>query len=191
MDIFDYRSQTVTNTEGVFDGRDDPRDDLGGCFLKLKNLTITEVHTRWDIAYLEEYVRLNMVPRSLRWDVNPQKEDSELPEWFKFFNEAGVNFLQFLIAKKKRKLITLDSEINNIRSKLTPFKGETEYMQKSEALKSILIKEELEQKIKKKRKYNRDIKDYSDNVVFKWQVAPPSRTFIGCHPRGSTSCLHG
>lgn len=173
MDIFEYRSQIVTNTEGVFDGIDDPRDDLAGCFLRLENVTIAEVHTRWDIAYLEEYVRLNMAPRSLRWDVNPQKEDSELAEWFKYFNEAGVNFLQFLIAKKKRKLTTLDLEINNIISKLTPFKSESEYMQRLEALKSILIKEESEQRIKKKRKYNRDIKDYSDNIVFKWQVIAP------------------
>lgn len=115
-----------------------------------------------------------MVSRSLRWDVNPQKEDSELAEWFKYFNEAGVNFLQFLIAKKKRKLTVLDSEINNIKSKLMPFKSESEYMQRSDALKSIFNKEESEQKMKKKRKYNRDVKDYSDNVVFRWQVIAPS-----------------
>lgn len=104
-----------------------PWDDISGCFLRLKNLTITEVHTRCDIAYPEEYVKENMVPRSLRWEVNPQKEDSEIAKWFKYFNEAGVNFLKFLIPKKTRKL----------------------------TLKTILIKEESEQKTKKKRKYNR------------------------------------
>lgn len=113
-------------------------------FLRLKNLAITEVHTRWDIAYLKEYVKMNMVPRSLRWDVNPQKEDSELAEWFKYFNEAEVNLLQFLIAKKTRKLTLLDSEINTIRSKLIPLKNESDYVQRSEALKTILIKEESE-----------------------------------------------
>lgn len=159
---------------GVFDGKEDPRDDLAGCFLRLKNLTITEVHARWDIAYLEEYIKENMVPRSLRWEVNPQKEDNELGEWFKYFNEAGVGFLQFLVAKKKRKLTMLDLEINTIRSKLAPFKDDQEYIRRSEALKTILIKEEMEQKQKKRRKYNRDIKDYKDNLVFKWQIPPSS-----------------
>lgn len=172
MDVFDYRAQVVTDTLGVFDGNDDPRDDISGCFLRLKNLTTTEIHTRWDIAYLEEYVRENMVPRSLRWEVNPQKGDNELIEWFKYFNEAGVQFLKFLIAKKTRKLASLDFEINTIKSKLFPFKNEPEYIQKSDTLKAILIKEETEQKIKKKKKYNRDKKDYKDNVVFKWQVVP-------------------
>lgn len=164
--IFEYRSQLVTNTVGVFDGNDDPRDDLIGCFLRLKNLTITETHTRWDIAYLEEYVKADMVPRSLRWGVNPQKDDGELAEWFKYFNEAGVNFLQFLIAKKKRKLIMLDCEINIIKDKLVPFKSEPDNSHRSDALKTIVIKEETEQKNKKKRKYNRDLKDYKDKVVF-------------------------
>lgn len=170
MDIFEYRSQLVIDTTGVFDGREDPSDDLAGCFLRLKNLTVSEVHLRWDIAYLEEYVKVNMVPRSLRWEVNPQKEDNELAEWFKYFNEAGVGFLQFLIAKKKRRLTMLDIEINIIKAKLTPFKENQEYTRKSESLKTLLIKEESEQKLKKRRKYNRDAKDYRDNLVFKWQV---------------------
>lgn len=91
-----------------------------------------------------------MVPRSLRWKVNPQKEDSEIAEWYKYFNKAGVNFLKFLIAKKSRKLSSLDSEIILIRNKLLPFKNESEYVQKSENLKTILIKEELEQRNKKR-----------------------------------------
>lgn len=82
MDVFDYRSQLITDTLGVFDGNEDPSDDLPGCFLRLKNLIIMEVHTRWDIAYLEEYAKENMVPRSLSWEVNPQKEDSEIAEWY-------------------------------------------------------------------------------------------------------------
>lgn len=66
MDVSEYRSQLVIDTLGFFDGNEDPRDDLSGCFLRLKNLTISEVHIRWDIAYLDEYVKENMVPRSLR-----------------------------------------------------------------------------------------------------------------------------
>lgn len=73
MDIFEYRASRVVNTEGVFKVYKEDEGDLSGLFTRLKNLTVSETHTQWDIAYLETYVKNNMVPRSLRWEVSPQK----------------------------------------------------------------------------------------------------------------------
>lgn len=39
-----------------------------------------------------------MFPRSIRSEVNPQKEDGELKDWYKYFKKAGVIFLVFLVA---------------------------------------------------------------------------------------------
>lgn len=96
-DIFDYRAQYRINIEGLFDGNNEHSEDMVGYFLRIKNLMITEVHTRWDIAFLEKYIE-NMVPRSIRSEVNPQKEDGELKDWYKYFKKAGVIFLVFLVA---------------------------------------------------------------------------------------------
>lgn len=56
-----------------------------------------------------------MVPRSLRWEVNPNKGELELESWFKYLNKAGLNFLKFLVDGKKIKLSTLDKEIKEIK----------------------------------------------------------------------------
>lgn len=49
-------------------------------------------------------------------------------------------------SKKLRKLSLLDLEINTIKNKLIPFKNDSEYAQRSQSLKAMLIKEESEQK---------------------------------------------
>lgn len=68
----------VVNTDGVFQTYSDNSGDLNGLFIRLKNLTTSEIHTPWDVAFLETYIKLNMVPWSLRWQVSPQKGDLEL-----------------------------------------------------------------------------------------------------------------
>lgn len=130
---------------------------------------VSEIHTQWDIAFLDQYVSDSMVPRSLRWDNSPQRGESELLEWFQYFNEAGVKFLQFLAQCKKSKLIRLDTEIKLIKDKLSPLNNSEDYKERSLSLKKLLEKEEVEQKNKKKKKYNRDVGDYKSGLVFEWQ----------------------
>lgn len=96
---------------------------------------IAELHTQWDIAFLDQYVADSMVPRSLRWDVSPQKGESELAELFQYFNEAGVKFLQFLAQSKKYKLTRLDIEMKSIKEHLSTLNSSEEYKERSLALK--------------------------------------------------------
>lgn len=136
--------------------------------MRLKNLTVSETHTQWDIAYLETYVKNNMVPRSLRWEVSPQKGDVLLEDWFKYFNEAGVNLLTYFIERKSAKLLHLDEEIKTLKDKLNPLRESNEYKDKSQSLLKVLEKEAREQKMKKKEKYNRDLVDYRVGGCFFW-----------------------
>lgn len=169
MDIFEFQANKVVNIEGVIEAYKDDENDLGGIFMRLKNLMVSETHTKWDIAYLETYIKYSMVPRSHRWDVAPQKGETELEGWFKYFNQAGVSFLQFLVERKTMKLAKLDEEIKSIKDKLLPHKDSDEYRDKSQNLLKILEKEDKDQKIKKKKKYNRDLLDYHGNIVSDWQ----------------------
>lgn len=123
---------------------------MGGLFVRLKNLMVSEIHTQCDIAFLEQYVSDDMVPKSLRWEVSPQKGESKLQEWYKYFNEAGVKFLEFLVQRKKCKLTRLDIEIKLIKDKLLPHINSEEYKERSISLKKLLEKEEIEQKNKKR-----------------------------------------
>lgn len=134
MDIFDFRAQKVVNTDGVFEVYKEDENDLGGLFMRLKNLMISETHTQWDIAYLGTYIKNSMVPRSLRWEISPQKGETELEEWFKYFNQAGLSLLQFLIDRKSAKLAKIDIEIKAIKEKLGPNKDSDEYRERSQNL---------------------------------------------------------
>lgn len=110
-----------------------------------------------------------MVPRSLRWEVPPQKGDSDLEDWFKYFNLAGVSFLRFLVERKAIKLARLDEEIKTIKVKLDPFKEGDGYKEKYLNLLNLLEKEDKEQRNKKKKIFYRDLEDYQGNMVFNWQ----------------------
>lgn len=176
MDIFDFRSQYTINTEGVFNGEVEQADEVGGLFLRLKNLLTSELHTSWDVAYLEQYISQKMVPRSLRWEVNPQKGEVDLEGWFIYFNDTGVKFLVFLLGKKRDKLKYLNDEVALVRDKLLQFKDQEIYKSKSDQLRQFLEKEDSDQRNKKKKKYNRDLADYSNKMVFKWQIATDEPT---------------
>lgn len=169
MDIFEYRASRAVNTDGVFEVFSNSDNDLSGLFMRLKNLLISEIHTQWDIAFLETYIKNTMVPRSLRWEVCPQKGEDQLEEWYKYFNEAGVNFLRFLVKRKGAKLTRLDEEVKKVKEKLAPSMNSEDYKSSSSGLLKSLEKEEKEQKLKKRKKYNRDLQDYQSNLVFEWQ----------------------
>lgn len=159
MDIFEFRATRVVNTDGVFETFKEGDGDLGGLFTGLKNPLPKSTLSGY-IAFLETYIKNYMVPRSLRWEVCPQRGEVELEEWYKYFNEAEVNFLWFLVERKTSKLGRLDDEVKNIKEKITPFKSSDEYIERSKNLLKLLEKEDREQKIKKKKKYNRDLADY-------------------------------
>lgn len=169
MDIFEYRVSHKLNLEGTFNTQREPSDDLGGLFLRLKNLLTTELHTQWDLAFFEKYILEGMVPRSLRWEVAPQSDITDHVEWFQFFNNAGINLMNFMTTKKRAKLTAIDTEISAIKEKLIPFKEKDEYIKHSDSLKKHLNKEEIEQRNKKRKKFLRDFGDYQTGVIFKWQ----------------------
>lgn len=146
MDVFDYRAKRIVNTEGVCSviGND---TEIGGIFLRLKNTMVSELHLQWDIVFLQQYITEGMVPRSLRWEVQPQQGDPDLDSWYRYFNEAGTNFLDFLISRKKNRLLMLDKEIKELKDKLLTLKNSTEYNSLSSNLQSHLEKEDRDQKI--------------------------------------------
>lgn len=72
--------------------------------------------------------------------------------------------------KKRIKLKNLNDEVSAVKDKLMAYKDHEIYKQKSDHLRQTLEKEDNDQKNKKKKKYNRDLADYSNKTVFKWQT---------------------
>lgn len=130
-----------------------------------------------------------MVPRSLRWDIHPQQCDTDLESWFKYFNEAGTKFQNFLITRKRNRLSVLDREIKEMKDSTLLYKNSIEYNSLLSNLQAHLIKEDRDQRIKKHKKYSRDIGDYKSGAVFGWQkpsgsVPPPE---VVANPSGHTN----
>lgn len=63
----------------------------------------------------------------------------------------------------------LDLEIKTLKDNLLPYKESEEYRERTSNLIKTLDKEEKEQKIKKRKKYNRDFENYQASIVFEWQ----------------------
>lgn len=113
---------------------------------------VTELHFHGDIAFLEQYTKDHMVPRSLCWDVHPQQGDTELEPWLRYFNEARITFLGFLVDRKRVRLMVIDKDIRDLKVKLTPFNALSEYTSLSTSLLNHLEKEERDQRNKKTEK---------------------------------------
>lgn len=207
MDVFDYRASHKVNTEGVFTATGNEME-IGGLFLRLKNVMTTELHLQWDLVFLQQYISEGMVPRSLRWEVQPQQGETDSDSWFKYFNDVGISFLNVLISKKNSRLLSLDREIKELKDKLLMYKNSQEYSSLSSNLLNHLEKEDREQKYKKQKKYSRDIGDYKTNNVFSWQklfkvasstessvndmeVNPPSYTQVASTTRAPPSSSNG
>lgn len=76
----------------------------------------------------------------------PQKGNTELEEWYNYFNKTGVSF-RFLVDRKFKKLVKIDEVIKTIKDKLSPTKDSDEYLEKSQNLLRILEKEDKDQRI--------------------------------------------
>lgn len=175
MDIFEYHSNRKLAVEEVFDTTSVDSTNLRGIFMRLKNVMVAELHASWDIVFLEKYSQEKMIPRSLRWNISPDQGDNDLTEWFQFFNGAGISLLNFLIDRKRKKVFRLNKEISEIKEKLTPHMQEETYRIYNQELREIITMEGEEQKIKKRKKYLRDLEDYKTSRVFKWQLNMPSQ----------------
>lgn len=168
MDIFDFCHNRKINPEEVFDQASPANEGIRGTFMRLKNVLISELHATWDIVFLERYIKEKMIPRSLRWNVYPDKGDTEIKEWYLYFNDVGIAFLEFLVAKKRSKVAKLQLEISDIKEKLAPRSKEGLYQVYMKELHDIMIEEEEGQKNNKLKKYLRDVEDYKSHNIFKW-----------------------
>lgn len=68
-----------------------------------------------NIATHEQYIKENIVPRRLRWDVpiNDGLLDQEsIEEWYKFFNDKGAELMEFITKRKQRKLALINQQID-------------------------------------------------------------------------------
>lgn len=106
-------------------------------FKHLRSALDKQVITWSDVFTLGKYIKDNITPRRLRWDVAPKNGlvDKDLEDqWFSFFNHTEKRLLEIIVARKERKLKLLEANINAIKSKLGPSIVTGEYKDKMKQL---------------------------------------------------------
>lgn len=92
-----------------------------------------------------------------------------MEEWFEFFNSKSIDGLKFLLQRKLKKTRLIEQQIEEIKQKLEPHKESTDFKRLATQLNKDLIAKDLEVQQRKMKKYQRDISDYKNDQVFKWQ----------------------
>lgn len=172
MDIFKFRNERTLNMEELFKQDNVEPKPVEGELRKLESILSKELRTLCDIATLEHYIKLKMVPQRLRWDLDIHEGDEtyETKEfWSQFFNKCGLLLLETLVERKKKRLEIMTQEIKRAEMNLEIHKDKEVYKHLSGNIKNKLEKEELEIKKRKQRKFKRDSWDYKNNQLYSWQ----------------------
>lgn len=108
----------------------------------------------------------------MRWDVpinDGLLDQDSMDEWFKFFNEKGMEVLLCLIKRKQRKLSNINKQIAECKNILEGYKDSVSFTTLTNQLNKVLEQKDIEIKQRKKRKYLRDTNYYKLVQAFKWQ----------------------
>lgn len=174
MDIFDFIEKRTINLENVFStAPSTDKGDLDTNFRKFGHLMEKKVSLWWDIAAHEQYIKDKIVPRRLRWDVpicDGLTDQDATNEWYKFFNDKGLDLVHFALKRKQRKLNMINQQIAECKTILDPFKETAPFSSLTQQLNKVLEQKDVELKQRKKRKYLRDTNDYQLEQVFNWQI---------------------
>lgn len=143
----------------------------------------------WDQSTLEKYLKDNLIPRKLRWDI-PISDgllgDDDVDEWYAFFAGKGKEVMDFLIKRKQWKLKALEVQIKEIRDKINPFKETPEYNKLMGELQKSMQKKDTGNRNVKKKKYWRDLEDYQKKQVFRWQSTLANRSTVNPQEQTTT-----
>lgn len=174
MDIFGYMGNRNINLTGIFSQEQvNNIQDMTSLFKQLKHLLEKQLRVWWDIATLETYIGENMTPRRLRWDLNPNDNLNDvtlMEEWFSFFSKCEKELLGNIIKRRQLKMRTIEVNINEIRTLLLPFNSQSDYKVKERELQEHIKKYDANIQAKKQKKYKRDVLDYTNKKVYKWQI---------------------
>lgn len=172
MDVFTYMDKRKINLEEVFNASNSnitKNLDLESLMRRLGHNMEKKVSLWWDTCTFETYLKKNLVPRRLRWDVPPNdglSDQESNEEWFKFFNDKGLELLRFLLERKQRKIKMIDQNIAQLKEELEVYKETTEFKTLTTQLNKDLMKKDKEVQQRKSKKYTRDTKDFKKRSGF-------------------------
>ncbi|XP_075682937.1 uncharacterized protein LOC142651759 [Rhinoderma darwinii] len=156
-----------------------------------RRLINQELHS----ATLAEYIKVQRIPRGLRMPIRPTifKENPEYCTKFEqILNKCSFDLMVLTVSFLQKNIADLRKEVTAAEQQLRTTLSLIDFTNFDEKLKTNLGIHRSEIENQKRRKFQRDLDDYQNNRVYKWQEG---FTSVGMNARGhhwsSESSLSG
>lgn len=110
----------------------------------------------------------------MRWDLhtNDSIDDADLMgDWYTLFNKCEGELLLNIIKRRQFKLRGIKTNLTELKNLLVPFVHLKEYKDKEKELQESIKKYDSDIQANKQKKFKRDVLDYKNSTVYKWQVS--------------------
>lgn len=145
---------------------------------RLESLRKKELTLQLHANTLAEYIKAQRIPRGLRTNLTPNllTDDQDfVTEWYGLCNAFSLDLMFLTIKHLHDKITVIQEQINSTERELKDSLPELQYTEVTANLTESLQK--LKENILKvkKRKFERDNKDYLNNQVYTWNRKKPKQ----------------
>lgn len=93
-----------------------------------------------------------------------------IEDCYAFFSKCEKELLSNIVKRRQLKLRGIEANISEIKTLLQPYSNQSDYKIKERELQEIIKKYDLEIQAKKQKKFKREVLDYTNRKVYKWQM---------------------
>ncbi|XP_073412599.1 uncharacterized protein [Dendrobates tinctorius] len=177
LDVDDYanrldRSAQIFRASNV--NRVQLPDELSTIIKNLEHKMSKKIKTWWNHNSLNVYLEKEMIPRGLRLRKKATAHFSEefQRKWENILSTCSLKLIQLIIQEEEAHLASIQTDIKALKNDLAKFSQHVDFQKLQDRMKSNLVKLENSITDIKKRKFERDLKDYKENKVYNWQSYP-------------------
>ncbi|XP_077134125.1 uncharacterized protein LOC143788365 [Ranitomeya variabilis] len=148
-----------------------PDSDFSKLSIELTSAHRLGIRLWWNIRSLEEYIRLNIVPRGLRIPIYPAWEPSSTFQatWEQGLLKCSGIIINMLLEHDRELLLNTKIRIKDLEGQLLKFDDVKQVQPFRARLKENLDKYEKDIVSKKKSKFTRDRSDFESARAFQWR----------------------
>lgn len=175
MDFRKRDKSWLTQLGSVF-GESVPSDpetrDIKDLKQKVRDLLRRRTKLWWNKAALENYLQKNIIPRGLRIQTFPTLETEDplfMNRWEETLTKCSQTLIELLIGADRKALETAEKEIDILRERIQQVLSREDIEAFDKTLEEDLSKWEREIQSIKSKKFQRDLQDYSQKKIFRWQ----------------------
>ncbi|XP_069616233.1 uncharacterized protein [Ranitomeya imitator] len=141
-------------------------------FRQYKNVMYKKTRLWWTKTALENYVEHEIVPRGLRVQLFPTfelKDEKLIKRWSSAASACSLEFLRIIIDSNTQAISEIENELDKLEDTMRKEIKKESLEAWSGDFNNDMEKWENEICQRKVKKYHRDVKDYEENRVFRWQ----------------------